>query len=284
MISPTMLPPCLIILTGLLCSCSPSGLSDEPIGEAWSQGNSLSFDGLERSYSVYVPSSGAPQGLILLLHGSGQSTNQMISETDVEGTAEQDGLLVVAPAGLDGGWNDEDPPGNRLADDVGFIDALVTELKASYPSLLSQHVFAHGFSNGGGLATRLACESTQIRGVGVLGNYYTPTLDSCPRPVGHPVPGWFGAGTEDELVPVESVQAAMPSYVADLTDCSDAGSLQAVEDAELDDGVLCKEFPACNGARLCEYTGRGHEVLPGSLGAAWRFLSARVASDMEEPS
>ena len=205
---------------------------------------------------------------------------QMISETQVEGTADENSLIVVVPAGVDGGWNDEDPPGGDLADDVGFIDALVTEIKVSYPSLMSQYVFAHGFSNGGGLATRLACESRQIRGVGVIGNYYMTPFGGCPRPIGEPVPGWFGAGVDDELVQVETVRESMPSYAVDLTDCSTVGSLQSVEAADVPSGVACKELSGCDLARLCEYENRGHEVLDGSVLAAWNFLSAAVEASV----
>ena len=270
----------LFLLTGLACGSSCSTAPSETLGEAWSQDNSLSFDGLERSYALYVPSEGDPQGLVVLLHGSGQSMAQMISETQVEGTADENSLIVVVPAGVDGGWNDEDPPGGDLADDVGFVDALVTDIKTAYPSLPSHHVFAHGFSNGGGLATRLACESRQIRGVGVIGNYYMPLFDGCPRPIGDPVPGWFGAGVDDELVQVETVRESMPSYAVDLTDCATAGSLQVVEAADVPSGVVCKELSGCDLARLCEYENSGHEVLEGSLSAAWEFLrAAAVSSD-----
>jgi len=200
----------------------------------------------------------------------------MISEMAVEGAADANGLVIVLPTSIGEGWNDEDPPSDELADDVGFIDALVTELKTAYPAVPTNKVFAHGFSNGGGLATRIACESSQIHGIGVVGNYYVRITDTCQRPVGDIVPGWFGAGINDELVRVGSVRDTMSSYVADLTDCTSMGSLESVQVPDLPSGVVCKQFYNCDAAQLCEYDGRGHEMLPRSVEAAWRFLSTAV--------
>jgi len=262
-----------VLLIG--CACTSSDPSHS-IGEAWNQNNSLSFDGRTRTYSVYAPAEGEIRGLIVVLHGAGDSVENMISEIAVETTADQNGVVVAVPAGVDNGWNDEDPPGGDLADDVGFIDALVRELKVAYPSLPSDKIFVHGFSNGGGLATRLACESSQIRGVGVIGNYYMSVGGECPRPTGEEIPGWFGAGVDDGLVLVETVREAMSDYAADLTDCTRTGSLETVEVAGMADGVLCKQLSDCDAVRLCEYADRGHEVLPDSIAAAWRFLSDAV--------
>ena len=262
------------------CARTPSSSSEslDSIGEDWVQGNSLTFDGGTRRYAMYAPTEGDIRGLVVVLHGAGQSVNHMISEIAVEAVADEKGFLVAVPEGVDGGWNDEDPPGGEYADDVGFIDALVAEVTTVYPDLPRSQIFAHGFSNGGGLATRLACESSQIRGVGVIGNYYVPVSDDCPRPVGHPVPGWFGAGLEDDLVRVESIRERIPSYVADLTDCPTTGSLQPVESADVPSDVVCKQVSDCELVRLCEYEDRGHEVLPGSVLAAWNFLSEAAAS------
>ena len=92
------------------------------------------------------------------------------------------------------------------------------------------------------------------------------------------MPGWFGADLEDEVVPVESMRSAMSSYAADLTNCSDTGTLQIIEVEGASDDVVCKQFPVCGDVRLCEYADRGHEVLPGSFEGAWRFLRSRSGS------
>lgn len=263
-----------VLLAG--CAGMTSSGPSHSTENAWSHANVLNFDGRTRSYSIYAPTAAEVQGLMVVLHGAGDTAENMISEMTLDVTAQENGLIVVVPAGINKGWNDEDPPGDELADDVGFIDALVTDIKAAHPSLPNDRVFAHGFSNGGGLATRLACESSEIRGIGVVGNYYMSIPASCPRPTGHSIPGWFGAGIEDQLVPVESVREGMASYAVDLTDCPSMGSLEPIELSDLPADVLCKQIAGCESARLCEYSGRGHELLPGSFLAAWRFLSEAI--------
>ncbi len=265
------------LLTGCTNPSTPSHSTDN----SWIHENELVFDGLSRTYSVYTPTNGEYQGLVVVLHGSGQTVEQHISELEVESTAEENGLIIAVPAGVDNGWNDEDPPGGDLADDVGFIDALVTEFKTTYPSLPNKQIFAHGFSNGGGLATRLACESNQIRGIGVVGNYYISINGNCQNPSVYPIPGWFGAGTEDELVLIESVRDGMSNYVADLTDCQNTGNLEPVDVTDLPSNVECKQITNCTSARLCEYNNRGHEVLPNSISLAWDFLHEAVERNTE---
>ena len=80
------------------------------------------------------------------------------------------------------------------------------------------------------------------------------------------------------MVPIESVRAAMSSFVADLTTCSGVGSLEAFQIPDLTSGVVCKQITDCAGARLCEYAGRGHELLPNAFQATWHFLSEAVDS------
>ena len=196
-----------------------------------------------------------------------------------ETAAQTNGFLLAVPAGVGNVWNDEDPAGGGNVDDVGFIDALVAALKAANPGIPNGHVFAFGFSNGGGLTTRLACHSSHIRGVGVVGNYYVSgTAVSCTAPPnGQAVPGWFGAGVSDSIVPVGSMRTYMSHYVKDLTACTPSGGLQTVTVSGMPSGTTCKQFSNCNLGRLCEYSSRGHEVLPDSVAATWSFLTSGTA-------
>ncbi len=73
----------------------------------------------------------------------------------------------------------------------------------------------------------------------------------------------------------------MADYVADLTDCASAGTLQPVDAPSTPNGVTCKQIANCPLARLCEYEERGHEALPGSLAEAWGFLNAAVQSNTD---
>ncbi len=267
---------CVALVTGCGDHSTAGSTALNSTPGAWTHNNRLAFDGRTRSFSLYLPTNGEARGLMVVLHGSGQTVDNMIAQVAPEAASESNGLIVVVPAGVGNGWNDEDPPGGALPNDVGFIDALVAHIKTAYPTLPTNKVFAHGFSNGGGLATRLACEGSQIRGIGVVGNYYVSVSAACQRARGYSIPGWFGAGVDDALVRVELVRAAISNYTADLTSCSGVGSLEPIQVEGLMSDVACKQVSACGLARLCEYTGRGHEMLPGSFDAAWQFLSGAV--------
>ena len=64
--------------------------------------------------------------------------------------------------------------GSGLADDVGFIDALVTALMTNYSGLPSQH-FSRMGSPTAEAWPRLACESQTIRGIGVVATITCPS-------------------------------------------------------------------------------------------------------------
>ena len=119
-----------------VCACGSSASTTNELERGdWTHGNSRTSNGGMRTYFAYVPAVEQLQGLVVVMHGSGQRVNQLISELSVEAVANQNGLLVVVPAGLNGGWNDEDPPRGELADDVGFIDGLVVSLKSDFPRM-----------------------------------------------------------------------------------------------------------------------------------------------------
>ena len=189
---------CMALVTGCGDHSPPGSTALNPTPGAWTHNNRLVFDGHTRSFSMYLPTNGEARGLMVVLHGSGQTVDNMIAQVAPEAPAESNGLIVVVPAGVGNGWNDEDPPGGALPNDVGFIDALVAQIKTTYPAIPINKVFAHGFSNGGGLATRLACEGSQIRGIG--GGHYYVLSSRRQRARGYSIPGWFGAGVDDALV------------------------------------------------------------------------------------
>ncbi len=81
------------------------------------------------------------------------------------------GIAVAYPDGIGGSWNAGGCCGQAEADDlddVGFILALVDELVASY-SIDPDRVYLTGFSNGGLLAYRLACESDRFAAIAPVG-------------------------------------------------------------------------------------------------------------------
>lgn len=122
---------------------------------------SFSFEGLSRAYTVYLPATyitGDHLPLLLSLHGLTQNGNTMMQFTGFNTYADQYNFIVVYPDGINNSWN-VGFSGGSTANDVGFLSALIDTLHAQYGIDLNR-VYSTGFSNGGFMSYRLACELT----------------------------------------------------------------------------------------------------------------------------
>ena len=122
--------------------------------------------GLERSYRVYRPANLPDHPAVLLVfHGSMSDGAAMraLSGHQFDRLADEHGLLVVYPDGIEKHWNDcrrsADYAANRRdIDDVGFVRQLLGELDQAF-GIDEGRVFVTGLSNGGHMALRLALEA-----------------------------------------------------------------------------------------------------------------------------
>lgn len=162
---------------------------------------SFLFDGETRTYTVYVPSSWSAVvhlPLLISLHGLTQTGNEMMAFTGFNNLAEEYGFIVVYPDGLLNSWNVGFIAGST-ADDVGFLSALIDTLHADY-GINTDRVYAAGFSNGGFMCYRLACElGDRIAAIAsVAGTMTTGSLSACqPQRV---IPVMHFHGTNDMVV------------------------------------------------------------------------------------
>lgn len=121
---------------------------------------SFIFDGLQRSYITYLPQSYSPDEsypLLLALHGYTQTGQGMMQFSGLNQIADTAGFIVVYPNGVGNAWN-VGFAGGSTADDVGFLNALIDTLNVFY-NIDLKRTYAAGFSNGGFMSYRLACES-----------------------------------------------------------------------------------------------------------------------------
>lgn len=122
----------------------------------------ITHDGLTRDHITYVPSGyipGTAVTLVFVMHGFTQSASAIMNATGFNDLAEQEGFIVAYPNGVNNGWNTNSPfPGGSTADDVGYIGALRDTLIAQY-SIDTTRIYATGFSAGGYMSHKLACES-----------------------------------------------------------------------------------------------------------------------------
>jgi polyhydroxybutyrate depolymerase len=118
--------------------------------------------GALRSYRLYVPSAlpAGPVPLVVALHGLTGAASSFAGTSRLDDLADLHGFVVVYPEGLSKSWNAGTCCGDSAAndvDDVGFLAQVVTQVSLTLPVDRSR-VYAVGFSNGGMMALRAACE------------------------------------------------------------------------------------------------------------------------------
>lgn len=179
----------------------------------------VEVDGRPRRALVHVPPGGPQPGpVVLLFHGAGATPEWMAGETGWSGLADREGFVVAYPEGSRPDpnrparflanpphWNDGSGRGGG-ADDVGFTRALLDELERRLPTHPAT-AFVTGFSNGAGMAFRVAAELTErVAAVAPVAGYcWLPA----PRPR-QPVPTLYLVGTADPLVPLEGGMVTSP--------------------------------------------------------------------------
>jgi len=171
---------------------------------------SITHQGFQRQYIIHLPpghtiSNSEP--VVIVLHGGSGNYLSVQGFTQMNLVSNQNGFLAVYPQG-----QGVAPPGFSWADgrgttadaanidDVGFIAKLIDTLAADY-NIDTNSVYVCGFSNGGFMTQRLACEIPEkFAAVGALGcSMDTSLIQTC-----HPskaLPMAYFSGTADPEVP-----------------------------------------------------------------------------------
>ncbi len=168
------------------------------------------YDGVNRKYIQYVPSiysGNEAVPLVIALHGLGDNVAnfQGVGFQEVADTAN---FIVVYPEALvdqlftgSTAWNSGAGLAgislNSNVDDIGFISALIDTVSAHY-NIDPNRVYATGFSMGGFMSNRLACElNDRIAAIASVAGTIGGTLSCDP---GQAVPACHFHGTADAQV------------------------------------------------------------------------------------
>jgi polyhydroxybutyrate depolymerase len=147
------------------------------------QSSLLSYQGRMRDYLLYTPSSYNPNSstpVVIGFHG-GTSTNVRFAQTtNFHRLADEKGFLVVYPNAVNKNWNDGRGTVNQDIDDVGFVTALIGEVKR-LRKVDAQRVYVTGISNGAFMVQRLACERSDSIAAfsSIAGSMPTPLRATC---------------------------------------------------------------------------------------------------------
>ena len=169
----------------------------------------LDVNGLERSYSLYVPKNlRQTPGLVMVLHGSRGNGDVMrrLTAYQFEHWAEKQGFIVVYPDGFENHWNDCRASAGYAAnveniDDVGFLLAIQQDLAREF-NVSARKRFVVGYSNGGHMAYRLALSRPTMFGAyaAVMASLPVDSNNNCEQS-GQAVSVSIFNGTEDPVNP-----------------------------------------------------------------------------------
>ena len=162
----------------------------------------ISYQGLARTYIVVRPDPATTDApALILMHAHGITPQTMANLARAGRLAHDYGVWVYLPQGENATWN-EDPSSTSKVDDVGFISALIDKA-VSEDHVDSKRVYAAGYSAGGFMAERLACQlSDKIVGfVAVSATLRDSLATASECTPTHAMPVAFMDGTSDLVVP-----------------------------------------------------------------------------------
>ena len=213
---------------------------------------------------------------VIVLHGGRGTGGRIRRILGLDELAIGSGAVMVYPDGIDGHWNRLRPP-DTGPDDAAFLQALVNKLVAEGISD-RRRIYLVGFSSGGMLALRTACDHADlIAGVGAIGAALPAEVAATCKP-SRPIPTILVNGTADPLVPflggkanltddkgeLASTEATLAPF-AQAAGCTTARTASALPDRDPNDGsrVAVERFNGCKvPVELIRVDGGGHTI-PG---------------------
>lgn len=172
--------------------------------------DSLDHQSYQRKYIVHLPptySNSVATPVVIVLHGGSGNYQSVQGFTQMNFVSNQNNFLAVYPQGQGSA-----PPGFSWADgrnttadqagidDVGFINKLIDTLQTSF-NVDTNKIYICGFSNGGFMVQRLACQTPEkFTAFGGLGCSIDTSLIQTCNP-SKPVPMAYFSGTGDPEVP-----------------------------------------------------------------------------------
>lgn len=248
------------------------------------QSFTFNYHGTERSYVLHLPA-GYDQSLqyplVFNFHGLTQTGTQQQTTSGMDAVADEAGFIVVYPDGLNNSWNAG--INNEDVDDVGFINALLDHLIATY-SVDDRKVYSTGFSMGGYFSYRLACElSHRIAAIAPVSGLLATTVASTCNP-SRDIPVLHFHGTNDQIVSYEgtyslSVEETL-AYWRENNECTSEAEITLYPDVNATDGSTVEliEYKTCaSGSEVSHFKIHNEDhTWPGS--SSWGANKDIIAS------
>lgn len=231
----------------------------------------VTVGGDERTFLLHVPK-GPPRSprwtVIFGFHGVGSNAKQMAKVSELAELGDRERVLTVFPQGLGvvPAWNTAyvGTAKRSEADELAFFAEMLATLHA-IAKIDEKRIYVAGFSNGGFLAHKLACEASgTIAAIGVVAAINGEAACAVTRPV--PVIAFHGL--RDPVVQYSGAEElGVPSVMRTMTDWAVRDGCAAGEPVVFEEKgeVTCREWPACQGgAEVILCTGKeGGHTWPG---------------------
>lgn len=242
------------------------------------------FEGVERKYLLSVSSNytgDSPVPLLFDIHKGDGTAEQQYSDSPFNQLAESENFIVVTPQAIDG-WNVTGFPLSGDANDLGFIDALIGALSATY-NIDSSRIYATGMSLGGFFSFELACQySDTFAAIAPVSAVMTPNMaaDCLPE---RPIPIMQTHGTADEQIRYAQAQTVLQWWI-DFNQTDVEPVITDLEDTSPDNGTTVQRYVYNNGTNGVSVEHLkiqgGTHIWPGSAGESdinmaeeiWSFL------------
>ena len=213
--------------------------------------------------------------VILSAHGYGGTPDSLLGRSSLGDTYDRAGVLWVVPEGEDESWSTTNSPESgdtKRRDDVAFLGKVLDDVADRWP-IDRDRVAASGFSQGGSMASELACRAPHDWPVTmpISGTFW----DEVPAACDGAVAVHHTHGTADNTWPLDG-RPIGPFHQGAVHDAmemwADAAGCDAEPVPEADGDHLCSVYTGCSGGdiRVCFHDG-GHTILPdeASRQVAW---------------
>ncbi|MDQ3781418.1 MAG: glutaminyl-peptide cyclotransferase, partial [Actinomycetota bacterium] len=227
----------------------------------------LDVDGVARRYLRFVPDGiegETPVPLVIDLHGFTVDPERHAVTTHWDQLAAAEGFAVATPAAVGDPVSWATASGAISAPEVEFLVAVVEDMAATVP-IDPDRVFVSGYSNGGGMAHRLACERADL--VAAIGTVAGAYIDAAACDPTQPVSVISFHGTADLVARYDGVSDVFPP-IADWAEAwaERNGCAPVPARSEVSADTVADTWSGCDaGAEVALYTVQGgNHAWPGA--------------------
>src|SRR5690606_6608176 len=186
---------------------------------------------------------------------------------DLDAKSDEEGFIAVFANGEGNAWNAGDCcSSNADRDDVGFFRKMVQSVRTDLGLCVDRtRVYATGYSNGGFMSYRLACEASELfAAIAPIAGSLTISKESCEAAIERPVPMLHIHGTSDGIVNYDDAESGFSAVRsardwAAIAGCSGTTAPAAQPVSQLD--TSCVTYTGCPDdveVTLCTVDDGGH--------------------------